>query len=137
DIALRERRVDFTVHSLKDLALDRPPDFALAAVPKRANPRDLALFAPDVPQRLAAGASLRVGTSSPRRAELLPPFLARALPHAAQGKLMLENLRGNVDSRLRRLHEPRGSERQLDGVVLAMAGLARLYADTATERQGR
>ncbi|MEJ0100428.1 MAG: hydroxymethylbilane synthase [Pseudomonadota bacterium] len=137
DIALREKRVDFSVHSLKDLSLDRPPDFVLAAVPKRANPRDIALFAPDVPQRLADGASLRIGTSSPRRVELLPPFLARALPHAAQGKLMLCNLRGNVDSRLRRLHEPRGSERQLDGIVLALAGLARLYADTVTEKQGR
>ncbi len=79
--------MDFTVHSLKDLSLDRPPDFVLAAVPKRANPRDLALFAPDVPERLAAGASLRIGTSSPRRAELLPGFLASALPHAAQGKI--------------------------------------------------
>lgn len=137
DIALREARVDFTVHSLKDLALERPPDLVLAAVPKRANPRDLALFAPDVPEVLARGGSLRVGTSSPRRAQLLPPFFARALPHAARGKVMLENLRGNVDSRLRRLHEPRGSERHLDGVVLAMAGLSRLFADTSTERQGR
>jgi hypothetical protein len=42
-----------------------------------------------------------------------------------------------VDSRLRRLHEPRGAERHLDGVVLALAGLSRLYADTTTERQGR
>jgi hydroxymethylbilane synthase len=137
DIALREKRVDFTVHSLKDLALERPPDFVLAAVPTRANPRDLALFAPDVPELLARGGSLRIGTSSPRRTELLPGFFARALPHAAHGRIQLTNLRGNVDSRLRRLREPRGSERHLDGVVLAMAGLARLYADTVTERQGR
>jgi hydroxymethylbilane synthase len=137
DHALREQRVDFTVHSLKDLSLERPPEFVLAAVPKRANPRDIALFAPDVPQRLAAGAGLRIGTSSPRRSELLPPFFARALPHAARNTITLGNLRGNVDSRLRRLHEPRGSERQLDGVVLAFAGLSRLFADTATERQGR
>lgn len=137
DQALRERRVDFTVHSLKDLSLDRPPDFVLAAVPKRANPRDIALFAPDVPARLAAGEGLRIGTSSPRRAELLPPFFARALPHAARNRISLENLRGNVDSRLRRLHEPRGAERHLDGVVLAFAGLSRLFADTTTERQGR
>jgi hydroxymethylbilane synthase len=137
DLALREGRVDFTVHSLKDLSLDRPPEFVLAAVPKRANPRDIALFAPDVPQRLAEGAGLRIGTSSPRRAQLLPPFFARALPHAACNTISLETLRGNVDSRLRRLHEPRGSERHLDGIVLAMAGLSRLFADTITERQGQ
>ena len=137
DEALRAGRVDFTVHSLKDLSLERPSDFVLAAVPRRANPRDIALFAPDVPQRLAAGAGIRIGTSSPRRAELLPPFFRQALPHAARNTITLENLRGNVDSRLRRLHEPRGSERQLDGVVLAFAGLSRLFADTATERQGR
>jgi hydroxymethylbilane synthase len=137
DVALREGRVDFTVHSLKDLSLDRPKEFVLAAVPKRANPRDIAIFAPDVPQRLAEGAGLRIGTSSPRRAQLLPPFFARALPHAARNAISLETLRGNVDSRLRRLHEPRGSERHLDGIVLAMAGLSRLFADTTTERQGQ
>jgi len=137
DHALAEGRVDFTVHSLKDLSLERPREFVLAAVPKRANPRDIALFAPDVPQRLADGAGLVIGTSSPRRAELLPPFLKRALPHGARNALNLVNLRGNVDSRLRRLHEPRGSERHLDGIVLAMAGLSRLYADTSTEREGR
>lgn len=137
DHALAEGRVDFTVHSLKDLSLERPPQFVLAAVPHRANQRDIALFAPDVPARLAAGGALRIGTSSPRRAELLPAFLSRALPHASRERLELVNLRGNVDSRLRRLHEPRGSERHLDGIVLAMAGLSRLFADTETERQGR
>jgi len=137
DAALREQRVDFTVHSLKDLSTERPADFVLAAVPERANPRDFALFAPDVPERLAAGAGLTIGTSSPRRAELLPPFLAQALPHGARNRISLTNLRGNVDTRLRRLHEPRGSERHLDGVVLAFAGLSRLFADIATERQGQ
>jgi hydroxymethylbilane synthase len=137
DDALRAGRVDFTVHSLKDLSLDRPPQFVLAAVPRRANPRDIALFAPDVPARLAQGAGLTIGTSSPRRGELLPPFLAQALPHAARNMLTLTNLRGNVDTRLRRLREPRGSERHLDGVVLALSGLSRLFADTLTEREGQ
>lgn len=136
DAALLEGRVDFTVHSLKDLSLERPPGLVLAAVPLRANPRDFAIFAADVPERLAAGAGLRIGTSSPRRAELLPPFFRQALPYGARNKISLETLRGNVDSRLRRLLEPRGSERQLDGVVLALAGLSRLFADTTTDRQG-
>jgi hydroxymethylbilane synthase len=137
DAALLEGRVDFTVHSLKDLSLERPKGLLLAAVPRRANPRDFALFAADVPARLAAGAGITIGTSSPRRAELLPPFFARALPHAARNTIKLESLRGNVDSRLRRLREARGSERHLDGIVLALAGLSRLFADTLTERAGR
>ncbi len=137
DEALRAGHVDFSVHSLKDLSLDRPHDFVLAAVPMRANPRDIALFAPDVPQRLAEGAGLRIGTSSPRRATLLPPFFSKALPHGARNAIELVTLRGNVDTRLRRLHEQRGAERHLDGIVLAAAGLSRLFADTTTERQGR
>jgi hydroxymethylbilane synthase len=137
DEALRAGHVDFSVHSLKDLSLDRPHDFVLAAVPMRANPRDIALFAPDVPQRLAEGAGLRIGTSSPRRATLLPPFFSKALPHGVRNAIELVTLRGNVDTRLRRLHEQRGAERHLDGIVLAAAGLSRLFADTTTERQGR
>jgi len=136
DAALLEGRVDITVHSLKDLSLERPAGLHLGAVPRRANPRDIAIFAPDTLQRLAEGKGLRIGTASPRRAQLLPPFLSRALPHAAHNTITLEPLRGNVDSRLRRLREPRGSERQLDGVVLAIAGLARLFADRVTERKG-
>jgi len=136
DAALLEKRVDITVHSLKDLSLERPAGLVLAAVPRRANPRDIALFAADAPARLAAGAGLRVGTSSPRRAELLPPFFTRALPHGANNRIELVSLRGNVDSRLKRLREPRGSERQLDGVVLAVAGLSRLFADRETDRHG-
>jgi hydroxymethylbilane synthase len=137
DTALIEGRVDFTVHSLKDLSLTRPAPLVLAAVPRRANPRDLAIFSADTPARLAAGEGLRIGTSSPRRQQLLPPFFARALPHAARNRIELVSLRGNVDSRLRRVREPRSSSRQLDGVVLAFAGLSRLFADTVTERQGR
>ena len=137
DAALLEGRVDLTVHSLKDLSLERPAALTLGAIPRRANPRDIALFAPDVLERLKAGAGLRIGTASPRRQQLLPPLLQAAVPFASHNTMTLEPLRGNVDSRLRRLREPRGSPRQLDGVVLALAGLTRLYADTTTERQGR
>ena len=137
DTALREARVDLTVHSLKDLSLERPAAFTLAAIPKRANPRDIAIFAPDALERLKGGHGLRIGTASPRRQQLLPAFFANALPYAPHNRIELLPLRGNVDSRLKRLREPRGSERQLDGVVLALAGLTRLFADTVTERQGR
>ena len=130
DAALLRGDVDFTVHSYKDLSLERPPALCLAAVPLRENPRDIALFAADAAARVAAGATLRIGTSSPRRCAFLPDFLARALPGGA-ARIELTDVRGNVDSRLRRLREPRGSARQLDGVVLAFAGLSRLWQDPA------
>ena len=137
DAALLEGRVDLTVHSLKDLSLERPAPLLLGAIPRRANPRDIAIFAPDALQRLKDGHGLRIGTASPRRQQLLPSFFKRALPYGEHNTISLEPLRGNVDGRLRRLREPRGSERYLDGIVLALAGLTRLFADTATERQGQ
>src|ERR1039457_5247892 len=135
DTALLEGEVDFTVHSYKDLSLERTARLRLAAVPRREQPHDIAVFARDVPERLAAGFELAIGTSSPRRMSFVPDLLKRVLPRAAPtaaaARIRLVDLRGNVDSRLRRLHEPRGSPRQLDGIVLAFAGLARLWGDEA------
>lgn len=74
---------------------------------------------------------LAIGTSSPRRLENLPPFLARALPGSCRPEIHFHEIRGNVDSRLQRLFEPARSTRRLDGVVLAFAGLIRLWADDA------
>jgi hydroxymethylbilane synthase len=129
DAALLRQEIDFTVHSYKDLSLERSARFHLAAVPRRATPNDLVLFARDVPERLAAGEELIIGSSSPRRACFVPEWLRGALPWngGRPSRVRLVDLRGNVDSRLRRLHEPRGSARQLDGVVLAFAGIARLW----------
>jgi hydroxymethylbilane synthase len=136
DAALLAGQVDFTVHSYKDLSLERAARLLLAAVPRRELPHDIALFAADVPERLAAGYELLIGSSSPRRASFVPEFLQRVLPRRAAdrrslGRVRLVDLRGNVDSRLSRLREPRGSTRHLDGIVLAFAGLARLWADEA------
>jgi hydroxymethylbilane synthase len=136
DQALLGGKVDFTVHSYKDLSLDRSARLLLAAVPRRSQPHDMAVFAADVPERLAAGQELIIGSSSPRRAAFVPEFLQRALPRRGAdrrelARVRLVDLRGNVDSRLRRLREPRGSTRHLDGIVLAFAGLARLWADGA------
>jgi hydroxymethylbilane synthase len=133
DAALLAGTVDLTVHSYKDLSLELPAGLHIGAVPARENPRDIVVFAADVPERLASGAPLRIGSSSPRRQAFVPAFLQRALPGASSGAPRVElcELRGNVDTRLRRLSEPRGAERQLDGVVLAFAGLARLWQDQA------
>jgi hydroxymethylbilane synthase len=121
--ALRERLlagdVDIAVHSLKDLPTADSAGIRLAAVPQRADSRD-ALVARDglTLGELPAGST--IGTGSPRRAAQL---LALGLD------LQVVGIRGNVDTRLRKV-----SERELDAVVLARAGLARLgLLDTITE----
>src|SRR5918999_1728691 len=113
--ALREAlvagEVDIAVHSCKDLPTTADPRLVLAAVPQRADPRD-ALVARDgmALDELPAGAVLDTG--SPRRAAQL-----RALGLGLQ----VVPIRGNVDSRIRRVIDGK-----LDGVVIAAAGLARL-----------
>src|SRR5690606_14952271 len=107
DAALTEGHVDLSVHSLKDLSLDRPDGITLAAIPPRENPRDVILFRRDVTERLDAGRRVRIGTSAPRRLENLPGFLEWALPHPSPHLEFVE-IRGNVDTRLGRLHEPEG-----------------------------
>jgi hydroxymethylbilane synthase len=131
DKALLNGDVDLTVHSMKDLSLTRPRELTLAAIPRRENPRDVVLFSPDIIDRLAAGAPIRIGTSSPRRVENLAPFLTRALPDLGKSPRIVTNaIRGNVDTRIGYLSLADDDEKKIDGVVLALAGLIRLWADT-------
>ncbi|QIS06453.1 hydroxymethylbilane synthase [Nocardia brasiliensis] len=111
--------IDIAVHSYKDLPTVQDERFTIAAIPAREDPRD-ALVARDglVLGELPAGA--KVGTSAPRRASQL-----RALGLG----LDIVALRGNLDTRLRRV-----SEGELDAVVVARAGLARIgRLDAVTE----
>ena len=109
--ALGDGRVDLAVHSLKDLPTAPDPRTVLAAVPHREDPRD-ALVARDGLTLAGLPAGARVGTGSPRR---------RAQIAALGLGVEVVDLRGNVDTRLRCVHEGR-----LDAVVLAAAGLRRL-----------
>jgi hydroxymethylbilane synthase len=111
ELALDQERADIAVHSMKDLPGEIAPGLTIAAVLERADPRDALLTAsPSTLEELPRGA--RVGTSSLRRqAQLL----------AARPDLKIEPLRGNVDTRLRRLDAG-----DLDAIVLACAGLIRL-----------
>lgn len=106
--ALLDGSIDVAVHSMKDVPTQIPDGLTIAAVPARENPLD-ALVGCSLDQ-LKPGS--RVGTSSPRRASQL---------HALGRGLAIENLRGNVDTRLRKLDEGRH-----DAIVLASAGLRRL-----------
>ncbi|MFT7836288.1 hydroxymethylbilane synthase [Saccharothrix sp. BKS2] len=109
--ALANGEIDVAVHSYKDLPTARDPRLSLAAVPPREDPRD-ALVARDnlTLGELPQGA--RVGTGSPRRAAQL---------NALGLGIEVVPLRGNVDTRIRKV-----TDGELDGVVLARAGLARL-----------
>lgn len=135
DEALSSGAVDLTVHSMKDLSLDRPAELINAATPPRENPRDVVLFGPGVMERLRSGKQIRIGTSSPRRLENIPAFLSRALPHSA--RLEFVEIRGNVNTRLGRVHEAQDSQRHLDAVVLAFAGLIRLWKDEKAREEMR
>lgn len=128
DQALRSGQVDLNVHSLKDLSLDRPSEFSLV-IPPRKDPRDVIIFHESVLHRIAEGLPIRLGTSAPRRLENIPPFLQKALPvvNHRSAKLECVEIRGNVNTRLSRLHEPEGHPKKLDAVVLALAGLIRLH----------
>jgi hydroxymethylbilane synthase len=104
-------RVDFAVHSLKDLPTELPPGFELAAITEREDPRDAFCSRrystiEDLPQHA------RVGTSSLRR---------QAQLKAIRPDLEIRPLRGNVDTRLRKLEQS-----EYDAIILASAGLKRL-----------
>ena len=111
ELALEEGRADLAVHSLKDVPMDLPPGFALACVPQREDPRD-ALVSPRHESLDALPQGAVVGTSSLRRMVLL---------RALRPDLRIEPLRGNLDTRLRKLDEG-----QYAAIVLAAAGLKRL-----------
>ena len=130
DRALCDSQVDLTVHSFKDLSLERDSRIVCAAIPERVDPRDVILFSPSAQDRLISGEPIRVGTSSPRRLENIPPFLERVLPRfGIDPNVLMVEIRGNVNTRISRLHEPEDSPKKLDGVVLALAGLDRLNQD--------
>ena len=117
--ALVSAEIDVAVHSYKDLPTAAYDGITIPAVPRREDPRD-ALVARDGLTLAELPAGSRIGTGSPRRAAQL-----RALGLG----LVVEPIRGNVDTRLRRV-----AEGAFDAVVLALAGLRRLRRDgEATE----
>lgn len=111
EVAMAEGRADLAVHSLKDVPMDMPAGFALAAISAREDPRDA--FVSNRHTSLATlPAGAVVGTSSLRREAQL---------RERYPKLVIEPLRGNVNTRLRKLDEGR-----YDAIILAAAGLKRL-----------
>jgi hydroxymethylbilane synthase len=111
--ALRQRRIDLAVHSLKDLPVEDSPGLAVVAIPERAATQDMlisrrATRLEDLPEGAV------VGTSSLRRATQVL---------ALRPELRIKDIRGNVDTRLRKLDDP---AQGYDAILLARAGLERL-----------
>ena len=109
--ALLDGRIDLAVHSMKDVPADMPPGLAIAAIPEREDPSDAFVSRnwsslADLPE------GARLGTASLRR---------QAQSLRARPDLRIEMLRGNVDTRLRRLEDG-----DFDAILLAAAGLNRL-----------
>jgi len=109
--ALFEGRIDLAVHSLKDLPTELAPEFVLAAIPERADPRD-AFVSVEYGSFFDRPAGAKVGSSSPRRQTQL---------RALRPDLDYVEFRGNVDTRLRKLQEG-----QAQAIILAASGLDRL-----------
>ncbi|MFC1971825.1 hydroxymethylbilane synthase [Chloroflexota bacterium] len=116
--ALIEGRIDLAVHSLKDLPVETPPELLLAAVTERLDPRDVLVTRGVKLDDLPAGSV--IGTGSPRRAAQLLAY---------RNDLKVKPIRGNIDTRLRKV-----SAGEVDGIIMAAAALIRLdWEDRITE----
>jgi hydroxymethylbilane synthase len=122
EAALLEQRADLAIHSMKDVPADLAPGLAIVCVPERESPWDLWITRDGSPFESAARGA-RVGTSSLRRRYQLA---------AHRPDLQIEMLRGNVDTRLRKL-----AEGQFDAIILAEAGVRRLGLTVSAHRLDR
>ncbi|HRG93586.1 MAG TPA: hypothetical protein PLZ10_11600, partial [Chitinophagaceae bacterium] len=119
---LTNDEADIAIHSLKDMSSAHffgPNQFAVI---DRDDPRDIAIFNPDIITRLQEGKTIVIGTCSPRREEMASEFLQTALPQGNQPiQIETRPIRGNVETRLQQL-----SNGEYDATILATAGLNRL-----------
>ena len=111
EVALLDGTVDLAVHSMKDLPTELPDGLCIAAIPAREDPRDVLVTQSGVSLGELPKAA-KIGTTSPRRRSQLLYL---------RPDLQVVDVRGNLDTRLRKLHET-----DLDGIILAAAGIKRL-----------
>ena len=114
ELALLDGTIDLAVHSMKDLPTKLPDGLCIGAIPSREDPRDVLVTASELSlEELPENA--KIGTTSPRRRVQLT-FL--------RPDLIVVGIRGNLDTRLRKLRET-----NLDGLILAAAGIKRLSGE--------
>ncbi len=114
--ALIEKRIDLAVHSMKDMPADVLPGLCFAKSWKREDPRD-AIILKDASSLFELKKGAIIGTGSKRRAFQLLQI---------RPDLNIVNIRGNIDTRIKKLKEGLDGDRKLDGIILAAAGLKRL-----------
>jgi hydroxymethylbilane synthase len=119
--ALKNGEADIAVHSLKDMSSAHFFGKNQFAVIDRDDVRDVAIFRNDIEEKLQQGKSIIIGTCSPRREEMATVFLQKALPQLGSFTIETKSIRGNVDTRLKKLEAG-----EYDGIILATAGLNRL-----------
>lgn len=136
DQALLEGKVDFVVHSYKDLGSERPDGIKLAAITKRTFAQDILLIKKQTVEELAHRDRIIVGTSSPRRVANATHSLGNLLPRGKDGAVLnveTKMLRGNVNTRIGKLRTD-----DYDAIILALPGLERLALspESAEELKG-
>lgn len=119
DRAVVEKKVDFAVHSLKDVPAELPEELVLACIPKREPANDI-FISKDGKTLDAIKKGAVIGTSSLRRAVQI----SRQRPD-----LIVQPIRGNIETRIKKIDEGK-----FDGIVLAQAGIQRLGLDVKFER---
>lgn len=120
--ALSSGEADIAVHSLKDMSSEHFFGANKFAIVDRDDTRDVAIFNNDTEEKIKRGETIIIGTCSPRREEMAIGFLKKALPQlSSEFKIETKDIRGNVETRLRKL-----SEGGYDATILATAGLNRL-----------
>ena len=119
DRAVTEKKVDFAVHSLKDVPSELPNDLVLACIPKREDANDV-FISKDSSTLLTIKKGAKIGTSSLRRAVQI----WRIRPD-----LIVKPIRGNIETRIRKIEQG-----EFDGVVLAQAGISRLGLNVKFEK---
>ena len=120
--ALTIGEADIAVHSLKDMSSEHFFGANKFAVVDRDDTRDVAIFNSDIEEKIKKGETIIIGTCSPRREEMATVFLKKALPQlSSEIKIGTKDIRGNVETRLRKLNSG-----EYDATILATAGLNRL-----------
>ncbi|MBK8516962.1 MAG: hydroxymethylbilane synthase [Saprospiraceae bacterium] len=122
---------DIAVHSLKDMSSEHFFSHDSFAVVDRDISHDVAIFNPEIIEKIKKGSHISIGTSSPRRETMAIPFLRQALPQNGDPiHISAVHIRGNVDTRLTKLNQG-----NYDGIILAAAGINRLLNHKGHSKQ--